>query len=296
MIPFVLNDDLTRLVQINMSGSVGKGGKNLAADVKLVQSMLNNAPLQDGGPPAPLKADGLAGPLTIGAITRFQRASRLAIADGRIDPGRSTITALGRLLNQRGRIPQNVAGIGAPDDRVVRALTGVSNAPRGVRGNLAANNGFRPLGPTDWQFATSSSLGVGVDIFGVTAMRFHMVKDSRPGFTRIFPYGGFGVGLSAMPVTLDISFADMPSFGLRVRQGPFGGANPMPEDDFTGPCTVLSIGASVGVGFAGTLCLFGAAGPILATANAIAAIAGMEVGLPGASITGFFGITNRAIN
>ncbi len=123
-----------------------------------------------------------------------------------------------------------------------------------------------------------------------------MVKDSRPRFPRIFPFRGFGVGLNAMPIALDISFADMPSFGLRVRQGPFGGANPMPEDDFTGPCSVISIGASVGTGFAGTLCLFGAAGSITATANAIAAISGMEVGLPGFSITGFFGITGRAIN
>jgi hypothetical protein len=152
------------------------------------------------------------------------------------------------------------------------------------------------MGPTDWKFATSAGVSVGVDIFGTVAMRFHLVKDSRPGFTRIFPYGGFGVGLSAMPVGLDISFADMPSFGLRIRQGPFGGANPMPEDDFIGLTNVISVGGTAGVGFSGTIVLFGAAGPFAFTARAIGAIAGMEVGIPGASIAFYFGATNRAIN
>jgi hypothetical protein len=97
-------------------------------------------------------------------------------------------------------------------------------------------------------------------------------------------------------VGLDISFSDMPSFGLRLRQGGFLGSNPMPEDDFEGPCTVYSIGANVGVGFAGTLCLFGSAGPLLFTTRSIGAIAGMEVGIPSAAITGFFGFMGKAEN
>ena len=295
MLPYVLNDDPSRLVEIRMSGSVGRVGANMPADVKLVQSMLNNVPSAEGGPTPALTVDGLAGPKTVEAIMRFQRAARLRAIDGRVDPARATITALGRLLNKRNLLPRGIPGIGPPDARVRQALAGAGRAaPRSSKG-IAVGGGFQPLGRTDWQFASSSGLGLGIDVFGVTAMRFHLVKDSQPGFIRIFPFGGIGAGLSAMPVTLDLSFADMPSFGLRIRQGPFGGANPMPEDDFIGPCTVVSVGASVGPGVSGTLCLFGAAGPFTVTSHAIGFIAGMEAGLPGASITGFFGLVGKPL-
>ena len=117
------------------------------------------------------------------------------------------------------------------------------------------------ISPTDWQFRSSSGVSLGADIFGVAAMTFFLEKDSRPGAVRAFPWSGIGVGLSTTPVGLDISFADFPSFGLRLRQGIFG-SNPMPEDDFQGPCTVFSLGANLGVGFAGTICMFGAIGPV----------------------------------
>lgn len=126
-------------------------------------------------------------------------------------------------------------------------------------------------------------------------MTFSLEKDSRPGQIRTFPWSGIGVGLSTTPVGMDISFGDFPSFGLRLRQGLFG-SNPMPEDDIPGPCTVYSIGANLGVGFSGTICLFGALGPVILSTRAIGAIVGMEVGIPGAGLMGFFGVTGRAQN
>lgn len=294
MFPLVLNDDLSRLVQITLQGSVGNGGKNIPPDVVLVQSMLNSLPAQQGGPAVKLAVDGRVGPKTIAAISGVQRALRRRVVDGRIDPKGPTLIALGRQLNSQGLMPRNVRGIGAPDERVRLGLIGGGGAPPARRGSSVAGS-IPGISPTDWQFRSSSGVSLGADLFGVAAMTFFLEKDSRPGAVRAFPWSGIGVGLSTTPVGLDISFADFPSFGLRLRQGIFG-SNPMPEDDFQGPCTVYSLGANLGVGFAGTICMFGAVGPVLLSTRAVGAIAGLEVGIPGAGIMGFFGVTGRASN
>ncbi|HPU53125.1 MAG TPA: hypothetical protein PK359_16315, partial [Burkholderiaceae bacterium] len=224
-----------------------------------------------------------------------QRALRRRIVDGRIDPNGPTVIALGRLLNSKGLMPRNVRGIGAPDPRVRLGLIGGASAPpAGRRSNLTTAS-IPGISPTDWQFRSSAGISIGADLFGVSAMTFSLEKDSRPGQIRTFPWSGIGVGLSTTPVGMDISFGDFPSFGLRLRQGLFG-SNPMPEDDIPGPCTVYSIGANLGVGFSGTICLFGALGPVILSTRAIGAIVGMEVGIPGAGLMGFFGVTGRAQN
>ncbi|HEV2748164.1 MAG TPA: peptidoglycan-binding domain-containing protein [Allosphingosinicella sp.] len=76
-----------------LSGSVGKGGKNLAADVIMVQQLLNEHVASLGLPT--LVVDGDNGPNTIEAIRRYQKlAVGIAAPDGRIDPGGRTWTAL----------------------------------------------------------------------------------------------------------------------------------------------------------------------------------------------------------
>ena len=42
--------------------------------------------------------------------------------------------------------------------------------------------------------------------------------------------------------------------------------------------------------------MFGAIGPVLLSTRAMGAIVGLEVGIPGAGIMGFFGVTGRASN
>lgn len=68
-----------------ISAAVGLGGLNLAADVVTVQYLLNCVPAGEGGPEPELVLDGLIGPLTIGAINRFQKA-QFGWQDGRVDP------------------------------------------------------------------------------------------------------------------------------------------------------------------------------------------------------------------
>ncbi len=77
-------DDSTPFI----SDSVGQGGTNNREDVKTVQALLNSAG-------ASLDEDGFIGPLTIGAISNYQRDwLGWPNPDGRIDVGGKTWTAL----------------------------------------------------------------------------------------------------------------------------------------------------------------------------------------------------------
>ncbi len=73
--------------------SVGFGGKNVTANVMVVQYLLNCVPAGRGGPTAELAVDGIIGPKTLTAIRRFQSAS-FGKADGRVDPNGRTLQAL----------------------------------------------------------------------------------------------------------------------------------------------------------------------------------------------------------
>jgi hypothetical protein len=78
---------------VEISGSVGVDGDNLAADVEIVQSLLNKSG-------ASLKLDRNCGRITIGAICNFQRQF-LQQPDGLIEPGGTTF---GKLVSGKVRI------------------------------------------------------------------------------------------------------------------------------------------------------------------------------------------------
>jgi len=78
----------------NLSGSVGRNGKNLRSDVMTVQRLLN-ADMPVGK--APLAEDGVFGPKTLAALTEFQRRKSLA-QTGLISSGDSTWVRLGQAL------------------------------------------------------------------------------------------------------------------------------------------------------------------------------------------------------
>jgi len=80
-------------VETDIRASVGQGGVNRSDDSVTIQSALNNIPIDQGGPQVRLAVDGIAGPLTISAIRKFQ-TRQLGWADGRIDPGGPTLARL----------------------------------------------------------------------------------------------------------------------------------------------------------------------------------------------------------
>lgn len=78
-----------------LRGSVGNGGRNLSGDVQAVQFLLNA--WQGLSASEFLDLDGIAGPLTCGAIASLQQAAGLRIIDGRVDPEGPTLEVLGKL-------------------------------------------------------------------------------------------------------------------------------------------------------------------------------------------------------
>jgi hypothetical protein len=78
---------------LTISASVGVGGRNLPADVKAVQSALNNVPVAQGGPNPKLVPDSQIGPKTCAAIANFQKI-QLGWSDSRVDPDNITMATL----------------------------------------------------------------------------------------------------------------------------------------------------------------------------------------------------------
>lgn len=78
-----------------ISASVGRMAVNHHPDVVTVQHLLNQVPVESGGPATPLEEDGRCGAKTTGAIHVFQLEHfGWAGADGRVDPGHRTLAKL----------------------------------------------------------------------------------------------------------------------------------------------------------------------------------------------------------
>ncbi len=78
------NNEAPVRASTNLSGSVGKGGSNNAADTKLIQNLLN----KNGASPT-LVVDGICGPKTIAAISKFQR-TKVGFSDSLIEPNKNS--------------------------------------------------------------------------------------------------------------------------------------------------------------------------------------------------------------
>jgi hypothetical protein len=91
-----------------IQASVGKGGYNQTDDVATIQFLLNNVPLDSGGPAQPLTSNGEAEGSnfedTLLAILNFQQHQDGLIRDGRVDPGESTLARLNTYDSPFGRI------------------------------------------------------------------------------------------------------------------------------------------------------------------------------------------------
>lgn len=86
-------------IEIGQPVGVGPKARNKPDDVKVIQDALNRVTLEGepGGPMPFLAVDGICGPKTNAAISRFQQV-QLKIFDGVIEPKRKTIVRLNEIV------------------------------------------------------------------------------------------------------------------------------------------------------------------------------------------------------
>jgi len=275
--PFVFTENPNDLVQVTMAGSVGAGGANKADDVRLIQTLLNAVPSANAlRPAAKLAIDGRVGPKTIDAIRQFQ-TKYTGFVDGRVDPGKKTIRALVPLLRANNALPVGVRGLGPPDAQVSRLFA--------VSVGAGKSGGFWGLSPTPWKFVSSGNVSISFDVFGVAAGSFVIQSDAQPGAVKRLKFSGFGVGVSTLPIGLDVAFESMPSWGTRIMKGLIATSSFASPQDFVGPCNFAVAGGNAGPGFAGTA--VGFTNGLIATA--FGGLAGMQAGLPGFEFSLFIG-------
>ena len=169
-----------------ISASVGRsGGINRAADVKIVQALLNNVPQASAGPLPKLQIDGLCGPKTIDAIQKFQtRHFGMTAADGRVDPSGRTLAKLNEFDASTPAFPQitTASMLRCPHGGSVSAVLSKS-APTGSMNSgtpLSTSDTFIVQGctfpspcarvrwfPSPYDSLDTRSMGVCVNIAGV---------------------------------------------------------------------------------------------------------------------------------
>lgn len=115
-----------------IGASVGRGGKNLEADVRAVQLAINRRLGLS------LKADGRCGPDTLAAIAEFQQALGQSRPDGLVEPRRGTARAMlasGRLA----KAPPPPAAKSLPEDLGAHTLDRAPLVWGGARGIVDHN-------------------------------------------------------------------------------------------------------------------------------------------------------------
>lgn len=230
MPPVVFNAVPSQLTQVTMQGSVGRLGRNLPADVRIVQSLLNTT--QPGR--TPLRVDGAAGPLTVGAIEAFQRQA-LGAADGRVDVGGRTIRALGNAMQLTGGSLSGMPGTARPSAEITQAVTSGSK-----------HFAFGMFRPSTWKLSTSAGLSASIGPFGAASGTFVVEEDVAP-FRRLrLSFVAAGVGLSVAPAGFEESRFELPSVAGRIVMGPFFTRPNLEPADFIGVVQILEVSAGPG--------------------------------------------------
>jgi len=324
LIDEIIGVDTKRPVLLTTQGSVGFGGRNLVEEVRLVQALLNNVPAVQGGPTSALAVDGKCGPLTIGAIQRFQRA-KLGMADGVVDARNRTIRALVLSSIETGKpipmgpvtrlaTPDEVRGtgwvLGFPFDKLQNAVAGAPSLPipqspirADARASLvgSASSGFgRPFTPSGWTIDNSvGSFDITIKDTGVYAATMEVFFDSDPSVRQRLKIAGVIKSFSPSggpPFGADLALPSFAATQGKIIRGLTGFA-PINAMSFTGVCGIsfAGINAQLGVGgrngVSGTLIQFQwipAAPP--GACLGFALMVGVQVGVPGASAGGGTGV------
>lgn len=156
----------------NITGSVGQGGRNQAADVAAVQELLRGRGFDPGAP-------GQCDEATVAAIRAFQ-AGFMTSPDGLIEPGRRSWQHL--TGQHTGAVPAQWQGDSAawPEDKKLQSMKPEMAAKvRAVMARLAAR-GFQPKIVYGWR-----SVAVQAQLFadGKSKVRFSFHNAQLPDGT-----------------------------------------------------------------------------------------------------------------
>jgi hypothetical protein len=169
--------------------------------------------------------------------------------------------------------------------------------------------------PSGWRFATSGGVEVSVGPVGAVAGNLYVCQTRGPGTVYTLPFGGAGVGVSALPIGLSFSSKDAPGGGVgQIYTSPLA-SGPLGLKDFAGPCLIFDAGASAGPGASLALVFFNLdprrqamlsvltpsaltpGGPLVAQALSARGVGLLWSGvasLPGASFTAYAGYVKSA--
>ncbi len=280
-LPMLLNEYPSRLLQMRMNGSVGKGGKNDRQDVWLTQKLLNATKSQFNASYPALVVDGACGPRTIEAIFQYQ-CSRGLHADACVDAYGATAMKLVRDLNLRCALPASTPGIERPRPEIIRAFAGQSNQMTSSSNAVRASGSFD--NKTGWRIRSSGSMDVSVSLIGVTVINIYLTHDTEPNIPYRITFAGAGVGLSTTKVGMDLSAESFPSWGTEFKRcSPLAKRPPFKVGEFDMlPTIVISAGGNALVaGWSGTV--------IIMDGKYAAALTGLQVGVPGVGVTMYAG-------
>ena len=266
---FIVNDT-SQLLQVDMTGSVGRNGTNNVPDVRLVQQMLNVASSSDVGV---LKVDGLVGPRTIGAIEAFQKET-LGFSDGRVDVGGRTIQALVRALQSLTNAP-SIEGVRSPRNDVAVSLSDSGSRLFGFRR------------PSSWKLTSTEGFSGGIGPASVANGSLFVEEDREPFGRLRLDFSAVGFGLSVLPFGIEQASRDLPTrLAGRVFMGSLFFKDNLSKEDFLGGIQIVSASANTGMGAASNITSVGW-GP--KGGKASADIVGDVAGTPNAGISLLFG-------
>ena len=259
MIEEVVGFDTEKPKVLSTTGSVGTGASNRADDVRLVQALLNNVSPSDGGPSTPLVIDGRVGPLTIAAITKYQK-KKIGVADGRVDARNRTIRHLVTdLINSGGTLPaipglrdatpEEIAGPATAFGFPAEKVQPLSAQPVTTRSSLVGargDTGFGvPFTPAGWTIDNSvGSIDISIKDTGAYVGKMTIFQDAHPDVRfELLVAGGFKSVSKGMPVGIDIALPSMAATRGKVIRG-LAGFGPISKFSFLGVCGIAFAGFS----------------------------------------------------
>jgi hypothetical protein len=311
MIPTFFGEDGSSPLLITMSGSVGQGGINKPADVKIVQTLLNAVGAPFG---SPLAVDGRIGSKTITAISKFQRGTMAGFADGRVDAPGKTIANLADMASARSASFAPVEGLELAKSTDILAADSVFSLPVNriqssvrpaittslVQGGRSQdrNSGFgAPFTTSGWTIDNNATtIDASVKDNGIFIAFIEVFMDDDPSIRQRLNIVAFLRGKSkGPPVGFDFSLPSFKSTKGTIIRG-LSGFGPISRFNFVGVVNIGTIGISaLNKGGGMTIFQFQWGGPAPpGLCMGFTAMVGEQAGLPGVAFAGGVGFCKFA--